>query len=124
MVTQAEGGRIQGADRPGGVCRQSRQRTAKGLLSAARASAAMAPAEEVDQALGGGILGWWRVEAGHLTIDGLAQILAELDAPLIERVDTPDHALHEHLVLVESDQRAEAAGADGFHHQRIARTVA
>src|SRR5436309_1591256 len=37
------------------------------------------------------------------------ELLAELDAPLVEAVDVPDHALGEHLVLVERDQPAEMA---------------
>ena len=35
------------------------------------------------------------------------ELLAQLDAPLVERVDVPDRALHEHLVLVERDDLAE-----------------
>ncbi len=34
----------------------------------------------------------------------LRQLLAQLHAPLIEGVDAPDHALREHLVLVQRDQ--------------------
>ena len=35
------------------------------------------------------------------------QLLAELDAPLVEGVDAPDRALREDLVLVERDELAE-----------------
>ena len=35
------------------------------------------------------------------------ELLAELHAPLIERVHVPDHALHVDLVLVERDELAE-----------------
>ena len=38
------------------------------------------------------------------------QLLAKLDTPLVERVDVPDHRLHEHLVLVPGDQLADRAG--------------
>jgi hypothetical protein len=41
---------------------------------------------------------------------GTRQHLAELHAPLVERVHVPDHALHEDLVLVERDQRPRTAG--------------
>ena len=37
------------------------------------------------------------------------ELLAELDAPLVEAVDPPDHALDEHPVLVERDDAAERA---------------
>ena len=37
--------------------------------------------------------------------------LAELDPPLVERVDVPDHALGEDAVLVERDERAEHRAA-------------
>ena len=40
------------------------------------------------------------------------QGLAELDAPLVEAVDPPEHALDEGLVLVEGDQRAERSGLE------------
>ena len=43
-------------------------------------------------------------ELGH---DPLRELLAELDAPLVERVDVPDRTLGEHLVLVERDELAE-----------------
>ena len=36
--------------------------------------------------------------------------LAQLHPPLIERVDSPHHALHVHLVLVQGDEAAERAG--------------
>ena len=37
------------------------------------------------------------------------ELLAKFNAELIETVDAPDHALDEHLVLVEGQQRAETA---------------
>src|SRR5258708_2238541 len=39
--------------------------------------------------------------------DPLRELLPELDAPLVEGVDVPDHALREHAVLVERDERPE-----------------
>jgi len=41
--------------------------------------------------------------------DRSGQLLAELDAPLVERVDVPDDALDEDLVLVERDEPSERA---------------
>src|SRR6516165_2074766 len=39
--------------------------------------------------------------------DPLRQHLAQLDAPLVERVDVPDDALGEHAVLVEGHEFSE-----------------
>jgi len=36
----------------------------------------------------------------------MTDFLAELDAELVERIDTPNEALHVDLVLVERDQGA------------------
>ena len=49
--------------------------------------------------LGGGLA----LELGN---DALRQHLAEFDAPLIERIDVPDHALSEDGMLIERDQFA------------------
>src|SRR6516164_5017697 len=46
--------------------------------------------------------------------DALRENLAELDAPLIERIDVPDRTLREHRVLIERDQLAECFGHDGI----------
>ena len=40
--------------------------------------------------------------------DALRQHLAELDAPLVERINVPDDALGEDAVLVEGDEFAQA----------------
>src|ERR1700689_1036494 len=37
------------------------------------------------------------------------KLLAQLDPPLVERVDVPNRAFGEYLVLIESDQAAEHA---------------
>src|SRR5438093_6490781 len=52
------------------------------------------------------------------------QRLAELHAPLIERVDVPDRALHEHAVLVEGDQRAKRGGCEALGKDGVAWTIA
>src|SRR5215218_1124153 len=46
----------------------------------------------------------------ELRDDPLGQRLAQLDAPLIERVDPPDRSLGEDAVLIERDQLAERRG--------------
>ena len=53
-----------------------------------------------------------RLRAGaELRDDSLRQHFSQLHAPLVERVDVPDHALREHDVLVERDQLAQALPA-------------
>ena len=42
--------------------------------------------------------------------DALREHLAELDTPLVEGVDLPDHALGEHAVLVERDELTQGSG--------------
>jgi len=42
----------------------------------------------------------------------LGEFLAELHAPLVERVDAPDDALRKNLVLVQGDQLAERGGVE------------
>src|SRR5580700_10736314 len=42
----------------------------------------------------------------------LGELLAELHAPLIERVDAPYDALREHAVFVERDEPAESGGIE------------
>ena len=56
--------------------------------------------------------------------DPLRQDFAELDAPLIERVDVPDHALDEHAVLVERDQLAEHFRRQPVDQDRVRGPVA
>ena len=60
----------------------------------------------------------------QLRDDALGQHLAQLDAPLIERVDVPDGALGEDAVLVEGDQLAERLRREPFGQDRVRRPVA
>ena len=62
--------------------------------------------------------------AFELRHDALGQHFAQLDSPLIERIDVPDRSLHEDLVLVEGDQLAQRRGGEQIEHQRIGRMVA
>src|SRR5690606_20179800 len=80
--------------------------------------------EGVDQAVGGGIVIDGRGVRFQLLQDDGCKLLAQLDTPLIERVDPPDHALHEDLVLVEGDQGAEAARIEPPQQDRIGRLIA
>src|SRR5262245_10144081 len=47
------------------------------------------------------------------------QLLAEFDAPLIERIDVPDDALRKDLVLVERHQTAQGTWRDLRHHNAV-----
>src|SRR5690606_9206089 len=59
------------------------------------------PAQAPDQRVGRGVVTQRRLLAGEqLGRDAGGELLAELDAPLVERVPVPDRALHEHLVPV------------------------
>lgn len=60
----------------------------------------------------------------ELLLDGLGQLFAQLDTPLIVRVDVPDAALHEYLVLVDGDESAESERRDLGQQDRVARSVA
>ena len=56
--------------------------------------------------------------------DALGQHLAQFDAPLVERVDVPDHALGEDGVLVERDELAERLRREPLGEDRVRRAVA
>ncbi len=56
--------------------------------------------------------------------DALGQHLAQLDAPLVERVDVPDDALGEDAVLVERDELAERFRREPLGEDGVRRAVA
>jgi hypothetical protein len=56
--------------------------------------------------------------------DPTGQLLSQFHAPLIERVDAPDHPLRENLVFVHRDERPQGAGRQFADQNRIARSVA
>jgi hypothetical protein len=68
--------------------------------------------EKVDERVGAAVVLADLSLAVELAENALGKLLAELDAPLVERVDVPDGALDESEVLVVSDQQAERAGGD------------
>ena len=61
---------------------------------------------------------------GHLWLDGLCQLLAELHAPLVVGVDVPDDALGEDLHLVHGEERTQSEGGHPVHHDAVGRPVA
>src|SRR4029434_498651 len=56
--------------------------------------------------------------------DVLGQHLAELDSPLIERVDVPDAPLGEHAVLVQRDELAERLRREPLCQDGVRRAIA
>ena len=60
----------------------------------------------------------------QLAEDRQGERLAELDPPLVERVDAQDHALGEDLVLVEGDELAEGRRGQLGGQDRVGGTVA
>ena len=56
--------------------------------------------------------------------DCVGQLLAQLHAPLVKGIDVPDHALHEHLVLIQRQQRAQHLRRHAPIEQAGARPVA
>ncbi len=64
------------------------------------------------------------VFAFELGDDARREHLAQLDSPLIERVDAPDDALSEDAVLVQRDERAEDVGREHLGEDHVRRAVA
>lgn len=77
----------------------------------------------VDQPIGGRIVGGSFVRVGQIALDGLGQRLAQLNAPLVERVDVPDDTLGEDLVLVHGDQRTQRERGHLLDEDRVGRAV-
>eukprot|EP00756_Hemistasia_phaeocysticola_P006610 Hpha_TRINITY_DN13917_c0_g2::TRINITY_DN13917_c0_g2_i1::g.35451::m.35451 len=74
--------------------------------------------EQVDQLVGGRVVGVHTVAGLQLREDRVRKLLAEFHAPLIVRVDVPDNALHENLVLVHSDKSTQGPRGNLPHHNR------
>src|SRR5688572_238092 len=66
----------------------------------------------------------WLDAALELRDDSLHQHLAQLDSPLIERVEIPDDALREHAVFVERDELSECCWRQPLDEDRVRRAVA
>lgn len=63
------------------------------------------------------------VVVGEIAFNGLSQSFAQLNSPLIERVDVPDDSLCEDLVLVGGDEGAESEWRQLLDHERVSRAV-
>src|SRR5262245_19976509 len=66
----------------------------------------------------------WLGLALELGDDSLGQLLAQLDDPLVERVDVPDGALREDAVLVQRDELAERRRRKTIDQDRVGGPVA
>jgi hypothetical protein len=82
------------------------------ILSIRRDSRLALLLEEVDEGVGAAVVLADLTLAVELAKDALGELLAELDAPLVERVDVPDGALDESEVLVVGDQGTESTRGD------------
>src|SRR5690606_27192422 len=80
--------------------------------------------QAAEQAARGRIPARVAVRAAHGLCEAGRELLAELDAPLVERVDAPDHAFDEHLVLVQGDQLPEDVRREPAEQDRVARAIA
>ena len=79
---------------------------------------------EVDESVGGRIVAAHGILVVEFGLDGLRQLLAQLDAPLIVRVDVPNDALSKDLVLVHGDEGAQRERRHLLHHDRVGRSIA
>ena len=77
----------------------------------------------VNETVSRGVVAGHGAVTGHLGLDGLGQLLAELDAPLVVGVDIPDDALGEDLHLVHSEERAQGEGGHSVHHDAVSRPI-
>src|SRR6202012_2255229 len=77
-----------------------------------------------DQRVGGAVVIERRLgRAFQLWNDALGERFAELDAPLIERVDLPDRALGKDDMLVQRDELAQGRRRQGVQQNSLGGTV-
>src|SRR3954447_7477275 len=84
-----------------------------------RSSAAGGGPVALDQSIRRGVVRQLRGVASELVGDPGGEHLAELDAPLVERIDAPDDALGEDAVLVECAQLAQHGRRQPIDEQRV-----
>src|SRR5215207_2239452 len=101
----------------------SRSRPASGAV----VSVIVLPSEAAvspDERVGAAVVREVGLRAGELGDDRGGELLAELDAPLVERVDVPDRPLGEHLVLVGRNQLSERERRQPLGKDHVRRVVA
>ena len=60
---------------------------------------------------------------GQFRLDFLGQLFTEFDAHLVVRVDVPDRALNENLVLVEGNEGTQGLGIETLDEDGVGRPV-
>src|SRR4030081_183050 len=96
-----------------------------GRAASGSSGAAPAPPVTGDERVRRAVVGGRRSRlGGQLGRDPEREHLAELDAPLVERIDPPDRALGEHLVLIEGNERAEGPRIEALREDRVRRVIA
>lgn len=80
--------------------------------------------ESKQQTTGGAVVVGAGALSLQLALDVLSECLAQLDTPLVERVDVPDGTLGESDVLVVGDQSTQSGGGDLLGQDRGGRAVA
>ena len=93
-----------------------------GILFSDGLRSCVAVAVEGDQTVGGAVV--CRRAAFEFGFDGFGQLFTVFHAPLVEGVDTPNHALNESTMFVSSHQHAEVERRQAVDEQAVARTVA
>ena len=73
----------------------------------------------VDEAIGGAVVGLDFLLTFEFGQDLLGELLAELDAPLVKRVDVPNSALREDLHFVHGNETAERSRSELLEHERV-----
>ena len=78
-----------------------------------------------DLRVGGGIMNVaWSFIGHELCAYGRSENLTQFDAPLIERIHTPNRALGENLVLIQRNQLAQDGRGQPIGHDQRVRAVA
>src|SRR3989338_2857377 len=78
----------------------------------------------VDELIGRRIVVRNRFGRGKLRENAVGELFAELNTPLIERIDIPDDALDEDLVFVHGNEETESVGSETRKEKAVGRTIA
>src|SRR5262245_593094 len=109
--------RIEGASLIG-CCRFSGTRYPSACLLDVLFYAALALAIPRNQRVGRAVVGqFWLDLTLELGRDAVGEDFSQLDAPLVERIDVPDCALHETAVFVKGDDLAEGRRRQSIEQQ-------
>lgn len=79
---------------------------------------------KVDEAVSRGIVARDLTSSDQLGENLLGKLLAQLNSPLVERVDIPNHSLNEDLVLIHRNQSSQGTRGQLLEHDRVGGLVA